>query len=108
MTENTTPEQPYKDDTSDGTTAKTAQQIAEETVDQVRSTDDAAREATGLDRPEEGHDVRDYRPVDLSASVTAENPGHPDYQPQDPRHAGDDEAVDENGDDVDTADDKGE
>lgn len=87
-------DQPYKDDTSDGTTAVQAQ--AEANVDQVKSTDDIAREAAGIDHPVEGHDVRDYRPP---------TDPEPDATPQAPENVGDDEAVDEHGDDVDTADD---
>lgn len=70
MSENT-PEQPYKDDTSDGTTA-------------VKSSDDLAREAAGVPHPEEGHDVRDYRPIDTDAANVPENPGYVD-----PAEAGD-------------------
>lgn len=100
MTDNT----PYKDDTSDGTTAaKTPQEIAEETAHLVKSSDDLVREAEGREHPVEGHDVRDYRPVDTDASNVPENPGYA----QAPENVGDDEAVDEHGDDVDTPDDGG-
>lgn len=69
---------PYKDDTSDGTTAKTPQQIAEDTADQVRSSDQVARAEAGIPDPEEGHDVREHRPeiLDTSASQVPENPGY--------------------------------
>lgn len=56
-------EQPYKDDTSDGTTAA---RRAEETAGNVKAGDDIAREAAGREHPEEGHDVRDYRPSDTT------------------------------------------
>lgn len=97
--------QPYSDDTSDGSTAPTAQEIAEATAGQVKSTDDLAREAAGIEHPAEGHDVRDYRPIDTEASNTAANPGHPDYvagEPTDdsvpdgtqlPEHAADSDAA---------------
>jgi hypothetical protein len=78
------PEQPYSDDTSDGTTAP-----------KVKSSDDLAREAAGREHPEEGHDVRDYRPIDTEAADVPENPG---YEEQKSEDVGDDAAVDENGD----------
>ena len=96
---------PYKDDTSDGTTAKTPQQIAEETAGDVRSSDDMLRESEGREHPVEGHDVRDYRPIDTEAANVPENPG---FEPQAAENVGDDDAVDEHGDDVDTPDDAGE
>lgn len=96
-------EQPYKDDTSDGTTAaKTPQELAEETAGQVKSSDDRARESAGREHPAEGHDVRDYRPIDTDAANVPENPGY-----QAPENVGDDDAVDEQGNDVDTPDDAG-
>lgn len=98
-------EDQHKADTSDGTTApKAADQIAEETVDQVKSSDQVAREADGRPDPEEGHDVRDYRPEtrDNSLADDVRNPGHPDYVEQGQRaeNVGDDAAVNEHGDDV--------
>ena len=60
---------PYKDDTSDGTTAKSPEQIAEETAGDVKASDDLAREAAGRPHPEEGHDVRDYRPIPTDDTV---------------------------------------
>lgn len=86
---------PYKDDTSDGTTAKSPQEIAEETADQVKSSDQLAREAAGREDPPEGHDVRDYRPIDTEAANVPENPGHE----QRAEDRGDDAAVDEQGND---------
>ena len=99
-----------ENDTSDGTTAPkaTPDEIAEQTVDQVKASDDVAREAEGREHPAEGHDVRDYRPIDGTAADVADNPGHPDFEPQHPEQLGDDDAVDEHGDDVDTPDDQSE
>lgn len=95
-------EQPYKDDTSDGSTAPhaTPDEIAEQTVDQVKSSDDVLREEAGVDHPVEGHDVRDYKPVDTSGADDSRNPGHPDFEPQHPEQVGDDAGVDEHGDDT--------
>lgn len=44
----------------------------------VRSSDQIARAAAGIPDPEDGHDVRTYRPemFDTSASVVPENPGY--------------------------------
>ena len=67
---------PWKDDTSDGTTAKSPQQVAEETAGQVKASDDVAREAASREHPEEGHDVRDYRPINTDAANVPDNPGY--------------------------------
>lgn len=70
---------------------------SDDTAAAVKAGDDLAREAAGRDHPEEGHDVRDYRPIDTSQAVG------PDQQAAE--NLGDDSAVDEHGNEVDTVDD---
>ena len=51
----------------------TPQERAERDAHLVRSSDDLTRAAAGIETPEDGHDVRDYRP-EIYETLKAEGP----------------------------------